>query len=189
VRPIIRSAAIAAGAGTSVLALAFFAPSAAALRLHTVARFDQPVYVTAPPGDRREFFVVGRAGRIRIVRHGHKLRRPFLNIRRLVDLRFPNNQFRDQGGLASMAFSPDYRRSGLFYVFYTHAGGTIQVDESVAPPAHPRGPCARAAGPSSRSHATAGPTWAVSSSSAPMASSTSALARATIPTRARTSKG
>jgi len=129
VRPIIRSAAIAAGAGTSVLALAFFAPSAAALRLHTVARFDQPVYVTAPPGDRREFFVVERAGRIRIVRHGHKLRRPFLNIRRLVDLRFPNNQFRDQGGLASMAFSPDYRRSGLFYVFYTHAGGTIRVDE------------------------------------------------------------
>jgi glucose/arabinose dehydrogenase len=112
-----------------VLALAFFAPSAAALRLHTVAHFDQPVYVTAPPGDRREFFVVERAGRIRIVRHGHKLRRPFLDIRRLVDLRYPNNQFRDQGGLASMAFAPDYRRSGLFYVFYTHAGGTIHVDE------------------------------------------------------------
>ena len=60
-RTTIGSRAIAISAGTCVLALAFFVPSAAALRLHTVANFDQPVYVTAPPGDRREFFVVERA--------------------------------------------------------------------------------------------------------------------------------
>lgn len=82
--------------------------------MHAVASFTQPVYVTAPQGDRREFFVVERAGRIRIVRRGHKLRHSFLNIRGLVDLPFPNNQFRDQGGLASMAFAPDYRSSGRF---------------------------------------------------------------------------
>jgi glucose/arabinose dehydrogenase len=64
-----------------------------------------------------------------VVRHGRKLRRPFLDIRRQVDLRFPKNQFRDQGGLVSMAFAPDYRRSGLFYLFYTHRDGTIHVDE------------------------------------------------------------
>jgi len=64
-----------------------------------------------------------------IVHHGRKLRRPFLDIRRLVDLRFPNNQFRDQGGLASLAFAPDYRTSGRFYVLYTHSGSTIHVDE------------------------------------------------------------
>ncbi len=121
--------ASAVGAVACVLGLAFLASSASALHLHAVARFDQPVYVTAPPGDHQDLFVVERAGRIRIVRHGHKLRRPFLDIRRLVDLRYPNNQFRDQGGLASMAFAPDYRRSGLFYVFYTHGGGTIHVDE------------------------------------------------------------
>ena len=120
---------IAAVVGLFLMGQAYAASSASALHLHQVARFTQPVYVTAPRGDSRELFVVERAGRIMIVRHGRKLRRPFLDIRRLVDLRFPNNQFRDQGGLVSMAFAPDYRRSGLFYLFYTHRDGTIHVDE------------------------------------------------------------
>jgi hypothetical protein len=71
----------------------FLPASATALRMHAVTSFTQPVYVTAQ-GDRREFFVVERAGRIHIVRRGHKLRHSFLNIRGLVDLPFPNDQFR-----------------------------------------------------------------------------------------------
>ncbi len=110
------------------LAAALASP-AQALRLHKVAGFDQPAYLTAPRGDRRDLFVVERAGRIEIVRDGRKLRRPFLDIRGLVDLDFPNNQFRDQGGLVSLAFAPDYRRSGRFYVFYSHRDGTLHVDE------------------------------------------------------------
>jgi glucose/arabinose dehydrogenase len=105
------------------------AAQAAPLRLHKVGSFDQPDYVTAPPGDRRDLFVVERSGIVRVVRDGHVRRRPFLNIRRQVDLRFPDNQFRDQGGLASLAFSPDYRSSGRLYVLYSHAGGTMHVDE------------------------------------------------------------
>lgn len=112
-----------------LMALGAAPGSASALRLHRVARFRQPVYVTSPPGDRRDLFVVERAGRIEIVRHGRKLRRPFLDIRRLVSLPFPNNQFRDQGGLVSLAFAPDYRRSGLFYVFYTNRDGNLDVDQ------------------------------------------------------------
>jgi glucose/arabinose dehydrogenase len=110
------------------LAAALASP-AQALRLHKVARFDQPAYLTAPQGDRRDLFVVERAGQIEIVRDGRKLRRPFLDIRGLVDLDFPNNQFRDQGGLVALAFAPDYRRSGRFYVFYSHRDGTLHVDE------------------------------------------------------------
>jgi hypothetical protein len=112
----------------ALLALALATP-ASALELHKVARFRQPVDVTAPRGDRRELFVVERTGRIEVVRHGRRLRRPFLDIRGLVDLDFPNDQFRDQSGLASLAFAPDYRRSGRFYVFYSHRGGTLHVDE------------------------------------------------------------
>lgn len=108
---------------------AALASSAEALRLHKVAGFHQPAYVTAPRHDRRDLFVVERAGRIEIVRHGRRLHRPFLDIRRLVDLDFPNNQFRDQGGLVSLAFAPDYRRSGRLYVFYSHRDGTLHVDE------------------------------------------------------------
>jgi len=119
-----------AAAGALLIPQAVAGSSAAALRLHEVARFKQPVYATAPPGDSRDLFVVERAGRIEIVRHGRKLDRPFLDMRRLVDLDFPNNQFRDQSGLVSLAFAPDYRRSGRLYVFYTHRNnGAIHVDE------------------------------------------------------------
>jgi glucose/arabinose dehydrogenase len=116
-------------AALSLLAAASLASPAEALNVRGVARFHQPVYVTAAPGDRLDLFVVERAGRIMVVRRGRKLHRPFLDIRRLVDLRFPRNQFRDQGGLVSLAFAPDYRRSGRFYVFYTHRAGTVVVDE------------------------------------------------------------
>jgi glucose/arabinose dehydrogenase len=115
---------IAASAFTAAL------PSPAqALSLREVARFRQPVHVTAPRGAANELYVVERAGRIKVVRNGRKLRRAFLDIRGLVDLDLPQNQFRDQGGLASLAFAPDYRRSGRFYVFYTHRNGTLHVDE------------------------------------------------------------
>ncbi len=121
--------AIGLGAGLFLLGQALLASSATALRLHEVADFDQPVYVTAPQAASRKLFVVERAGRVRIVRHGSKVKRPFLDIRNLVDLDFPDNQFRDQGGLVSLAFAPDYRNSGRFYVFYTHRDGSLHVDE------------------------------------------------------------
>jgi hypothetical protein len=38
------------------------------LRLIRVGSFDEPVYVTASPGDRRRLFVVERTGRIHVVR-------------------------------------------------------------------------------------------------------------------------
>ena len=50
------------------------------VKLVKVGSFDQPLYVTAPPADRRRIFVVGQAGRIDIVRAGRKLPTPFLDI-------------------------------------------------------------------------------------------------------------
>src|ERR687895_2795599 len=50
------------------------------LRLRRIGTFDSPLYVTAPPGDRRRIFVVEQGGRVRIVRGGRILRRPFLDI-------------------------------------------------------------------------------------------------------------
>jgi glucose/arabinose dehydrogenase len=67
-------------------------------------------------------YVVERAGRIRVVRHGKRLRRPFLDIARDVITG-------GQRGLLSIAFAPDYARSGLFYVFYTAADDTVRLDE------------------------------------------------------------
>ncbi len=114
----------------TLLASAAAAPGAeAALRFDPVARFQAPVYVTAPRGDARRAFVVERSGRVRILRGGRKLRRPFLDIRRSVRFLNRGDVTSDQGGLLSIAFAPGYRRTGRFYAFYTHTDRTIHVDE------------------------------------------------------------
>jgi glucose/arabinose dehydrogenase len=95
---------------------------AAAVRLSSIGRFDQPVHVAAPPGDRNRVFVVEQPGRIRIVQGGRKLSRPFLDIRGKVGCC-------GERGLLSMAFAPDYGRSRRFYVFYTANNGDLRVVE------------------------------------------------------------
>jgi len=89
------------------------------VRLLRLGRFNQPTYLTAPRGDRRRF-VVERAGRIRIVKGGRTLGRPFLDISTDVTTG-------GERGLLSMAFAPDYARSGRFYVYYTDRRGFITI--------------------------------------------------------------
>jgi glucose/arabinose dehydrogenase len=92
------------------------------VRLVKIGNFDGPLYVTAPPGDRRRVFVVEQAGRIMVVRGGKQLPTPFLDIRSKVTSG-------GEQGLLSMAFSPDYAQSGLFYVYYTEKSGTESIWE------------------------------------------------------------
>jgi glucose/arabinose dehydrogenase len=92
------------------------------VRLVTVGRFDAPLYVTSPPGDRRRIFVVEQGGRVMIVRGGRKLAAPFLDIRPLV-------QAGGEQGLLSVAFPPDYASSGRFYVYYTDRSGDQRIVE------------------------------------------------------------
>jgi glucose/arabinose dehydrogenase len=92
------------------------------VRLKRIGSFSSPIYVTAPRGDRSRVFVVERAGRIRVVLNGHKLGRPFLDIS-------SNVRTDSERGLLSMAFAPDYKTSGLFYVYFTDRGGDIHVEE------------------------------------------------------------
>jgi glucose/arabinose dehydrogenase len=82
------------------------------VRLVRIANFTLPVYVAAPTGDRRRLMVVEQSGRIMVVRGGRKLTRPFLDIRSRVAAG-------GEQGLLSVAFPPDYARSGRFYVYYT----------------------------------------------------------------------
>jgi glucose/arabinose dehydrogenase len=80
------------------------------------------VHVTAAPGDERRVFVVEQGGRIRVVRGGRTLDEPFLDVSdRIVS--------GGEQGLLSMAFAPDYARSGRFYVYYTDRGGDTRVVE------------------------------------------------------------
>jgi glucose/arabinose dehydrogenase len=82
------------------------------LRLARIGRFTAPLYVDQAPGDGKRLFVVEQAGRIMILRKGHKLSKPFLDIRSKVTAG-------GEQGLLGLAFAPDYKTSGLFYVYYT----------------------------------------------------------------------
>jgi glucose/sorbosone dehydrogenase len=97
--------------------------SAQGVGLKRIGSFDSPTYVAGAPGFPKLLFVVEQPGRVEVLRGGHRLRRPFLDIRGLVDY--------DGGerGLLSVAFPPDYPRSRRFYAYYTDHAGDIRVDE------------------------------------------------------------
>ncbi len=78
--------------------------------------------MTGAPGQPKLLFVVEQGGRIEVLRNGHRLGRPFLDISGLVS-------FEGERGLLSIAFAPDYAQSGFFYVYYTNRQGNIEVDE------------------------------------------------------------
>ena len=95
---------------------------AGGVRLAPIGRFDQPLYVTSPPGDRRRQFVVEQGGRIFVVRGGRRVGRPFLDIRSQV-------LSGGEQGLLSVAFAPDYATSRRFYVYFTGRDGRQNVVE------------------------------------------------------------
>ena len=92
------------------------------LRLKRIGRFRRPVYVTSPPGDRDRLVVVEQGGKVKVVRKGKTLSQPFLDVSGAISTG-------SERGLLSLAFAPDYRRSGLFYVYYTARNGDIRIVE------------------------------------------------------------
>ena len=118
------SSAAESGGGTTSSGATTTARAAQAkrgVRLVRIGGFNTPVYVTAPPGDSRRLMVVEQTGRIMVVRGGRKLATPFLDIRSRVT-------YGGEQGLLSVAFPPDYQRSGRFYVYYT-SGATNRIVE------------------------------------------------------------
>jgi len=109
-------------------------PGVPALRL-VAQGLTSPLFLTSPPGDSARQFIVQQDGRIRIVRNDTLLPTPFLDI---------SSQVKSGGeqGLLGLAFHPNYRQNGWFYVYYTNVSGDIRVvrltvsaDPSVADPA------------------------------------------------------
>jgi glucose/arabinose dehydrogenase len=112
-----------------VLAWAFPVCSAPAsdVRLERIGRFDEPVYVTGPPGVAGKLVVAERYGRILTVVPGRR-RRVLADLRSRVRVDDPRETV-DQRGLFSVAFPPDYRQSGRFYAEYVNRAGRLRVDE------------------------------------------------------------
>src|SRR6185503_15356314 len=96
-------------------------PTDFVLKLQEVASgLNNPVYVTSPPGDAR-LFIVEQIGRIRILENGQLVATPFLDIASKVNSG-------GERGLLSVAFHPQYRTNGFFYVYYTGNSGAITIE-------------------------------------------------------------
>jgi len=93
-----------------------------ALDLKKIGDFDQPVYMAGAPGFPELLFVVEQPGRVMVVKNGHELAKPFLDLRADVG-------YGGERGLLSIAFPADYPRSKRFYVYYTDRAGNIRIDE------------------------------------------------------------
>ena len=77
-----------------------------------VTGLTQPVYLTNAGDGSDRLFIVEQPGTIRIVRNGAVLTTPFLDIRSRVTAG-------GERGLLSVAFHPQYRDNGRFFVNYT----------------------------------------------------------------------
>jgi glucose/arabinose dehydrogenase len=96
--------------------------AARGVRLKRIGSFDAPLYVTTPPGDRSRIFVVEQGGRIHVLVNGKRTRSPFLDISSSVTAG-------GEQGLLSVAFAPDYGRSGRLYVNFTDRNGDTRIQE------------------------------------------------------------
>jgi glucose/arabinose dehydrogenase len=93
------------------------------VRYTYLGRFNTPTHIAHAPGRRNRglLFVTEKAGRVRIVREGKPLARPFLDIsRRVLAADF-------EQGLLSIAFHPRYARNRAFYVYFTGNSGDIEI--------------------------------------------------------------
>ena len=102
--------------------------------LERIARLKNPVYLTQPPGPGSDLYVVQKGGAVRTIAQDRLLRRPFLDIRSRVEA----HGARSEPGMSSIAFPPDYRRSGLFFVSYTDHGGALVVASYLRSAGDPR---------------------------------------------------
>ena len=89
--------------------------------LKRIGDFANPVYVDNAPGAKKLLFVVEQPGTVAVLRKGHKLNKPFLDISDRVT-------FEGEQGLLSIAFDPGYATNRRFYIYYVNGDGDIQVD-------------------------------------------------------------
>jgi glucose/arabinose dehydrogenase len=105
------------------------------LDLQVIANgFISPLTVAESPDGTRRLFVVDQAGQVWIIANGQKLNQPFIDVK---DKMVPLRPGYDERGLLSMAFHPDYKQNGKFYLFYTAppppGGPTVQTGNTGLP--------------------------------------------------------
>lgn len=95
------------------------APPAYSLSLKLVASdLEAPVGMSVANDGTNRLFVIEQPGVIRIIKNGTLLSAPFLDITSIVD---HGSNLYSEKGLLGLAFHPQYKTNGKFYVYYSAA--------------------------------------------------------------------
>jgi glucose/arabinose dehydrogenase len=93
-------------------------------RVFAANHFVLPVLLTHAGDETDRLFIVELAGRIKVLPNKEdEVATYFIDLRDRVD------DTGSQAGLLSLAFHPDYRTNGLFYVFYSHGNFFSRLSE------------------------------------------------------------
>jgi glucose/arabinose dehydrogenase len=99
-----------------VLGVLVPASASAGVKATSVGTFASPTYMTAPPGDTNQLFVVQQSGQIELI---NNLGKSTMSTSTFLDISSEVTFVGGEQGLLSMAFAPDYAKSHRFYVYYT----------------------------------------------------------------------
>lgn len=96
-----------------------------------VTKISEPTVVTGAPGFPHLLFAATRFGKIRVIKKGELLPEALLDIEDQVQTRWVEQ------GLLGLAFPPDFKKTGRYYVQYTAKNGDNKVDEYQVNPEKP----------------------------------------------------
>ena len=92
-------------------------PPAYSLSLKLIASdLEGPVGMAVGNDGSNRLFVIEQEGRIRIIKNGNLLPQPFLDITSIVD---HGSAMYSEKGLLGLAFHPQYKSNGKFYIYYS----------------------------------------------------------------------
>ena len=81
-------------------------------------KFEQPVAIVSPPGEKNRLFIVEKPGRVVVI---SDLAQPTRQV--FLDLEDRIEDSDGEQGLLALAFHPDYARNRQFFVWYTSTAG------------------------------------------------------------------
>ena len=97
-----------------------FAGTSGAVHFRKVASISGIVTITHPDDGSGRLFLVQQNGQIRILAGGRLIGKPFLSVPGLISCC-------GERGLLGLAFHPDYKKNGFFFIYYTNTDGNIVI--------------------------------------------------------------
>jgi glucose/arabinose dehydrogenase len=95
----------------------FFSQSAATVELVPVVKgIMAPVSMAVPRDGSGRMFVCEQTGKIRIIKNGAMLEKPFLDVSNKLD---KMSKVYSEKGLLGLEFHPQFKQNGKFYVYYS----------------------------------------------------------------------